>query len=183
MLTDLLGFLMMGLLKRVIRSHDVSGFSIIELIVVVSIIGILLSIGTINFHNWQVKSGIDKETRELYTDINTSRLNSIHTKKRHGLVFNTNNYVMKNYSSDNENIDAGSILSTKQLPYAMTKISSGSSIALSGERIIYDTRGFIFNGVGLTVAVNPVSSGSFDCIVISEGRTNIGKMTNGACTF
>lgn len=165
--------------------RDESAFSIIELIVVIAIIGILFTIGTINFHQWTVKNNIMRETRELYTDINTARLNSIHTKKRHGIIFNPQSYVLNNYSTEgeNENISQGVTLSTKQVPYEMTKITSGSSQALTGEKVIYDTRGFIFNGVGLTVAVNPANSGAYDCVVLSEGRTNMGKMTNGTCDY
>jgi prepilin-type N-terminal cleavage/methylation domain-containing protein len=161
-----------------------AGFSIVELVVVIAILGILMTIGTLNFHQWQVKNNIDRETRELYTDINTARLNAIHTKKRHSVVFNPTSYVLKNYSSEGEDPFAGRIIETKQVHYEMMKKpSTGSSlVALTGEHVVYDVRGFIFNDVGLTVAVTPGDSGAYDCVVLSTGRTNMGKMTNGTCS-
>lgn len=164
------------------KGYRQAGFSIVELVVVIAILGILMTIGTLNFHQWQVKNNIDRQTRELYTDINTARLNAIHTKKRHSVVFNPTSYVLKNYSSDDESSSAGRILSTKPVSYQLTKITSGVSQALTGENIIYDARGFIYDGFGLTVAVNPGNSGAYDCIVLSEGRTSMGKMTNGTCS-
>lgn len=160
-----------------------TGFSIVELVVVIAILGILMAIGTLNFNQWQVKNNIDRETRELCTDINTARLNAVYTKKRHSVVFNPNSYVLKNYSSEGEDPFAGNIISTKPVSYQMTKISSGTSQPLSGEHVVYDTRGFIFNNIGLTVAVNPANTGAFDCVVLATGRTNMGKMTNGTCSY
>lgn len=174
---------------KISRTHTIrtfsgqAGFSLVELVVVIAILGILFTIGTLNFHQWQLKNQIDRETRELYTDINTARLNAIHTKKRHSVLFNPTNYVLKNYSTEGEPTSSGTTLAAKTVPHQLTKIVSGSSQALAGENIIYDTRGFIYNGIGLTVAVNPFNSGGYDCIVLSEGRTNMGKMTNGSCTY
>lgn len=179
-----------GLYMKLVRADMIkkgnsqTGFSIVELVVVIAILGILMTIGTLNFHQWQVKNNIDRQTRELYTDINTARLNAIHTKKRHSVVFNPTSYVLKNYSSEGENPFAGRTLATRQVHYEMMKKpGSGPLTALTGEHVVYDARGFIFNGVGLTVAVNPFDSGAYDCVVLSEGRTNMGKMTNGTCSY
>jgi prepilin-type N-terminal cleavage/methylation domain-containing protein len=158
-----------------------SGFTLVELIIVVVIIGILLSIGTINFNQWQVKSNINKETRELYTELNRARLNAIHTKKRHSVVLNTSNYILKNYSSENEDTLAGTVLETKAVKYQL----STPAASLSNEHYEFDVRGFLSNTLGDTVVVNPIYSGSaVDCIVISVGRVNMGKMSNATtCTF
>ncbi len=165
--------------SRYIR--DESAFSIIELLVVVAILGTLLSIGTLNFHQWQVKSNIDKETRELYTDLNTARLNAIHTKKRHSVVLNTSDYILKNYSSENEDTLAGRALQTRAVKYQL----STPTASLSNFHYEFDVRGFLANGLGGTIVVNPIQSGAaVDCIVISVGRVNMGKMTNATtCTF
>lgn len=170
------------------NGHEQTGFSIVELIVVIAILGILMTIGTLNFHQWQVKSNIDRETRELFTDINSARLNAIHTKKRHSIVLNTTNYILKNYSSEGENILAGRVLQTRQVNYQLTK----STTHVANSYYLFDAKGFItetdtgpiesgmFSEI---IIVHPTESGAYDCVVLSEGKSDMGKMANGTCSY
>ena len=157
---------------------SIRGFALTELIVVVAIIGILLTIGTMNFHSWNVKSQIERETRELYTDINRLRLDAIHTKKQQSITLEPNQYVLKNYSTENENRFAGRVIATKPVKYRLSKPAAD----FSGELYLCNTRGFMDSGA--TIVVNPTDSGaSYDCIVLSIGRVNMGKMNSGTCEY
>jgi len=157
---------------------SIRGFALTELIVVVAIIGILLTIGTLNFHSWNVRSQIERETRELYTDINRLRLDAIHTKKQQSIMLEPNQYVLKNYSTENENKFAGRVLATKPVKYRLSKPAAD----FSGTYFLFDIRGFV--DIGATIVVNPTGSGaSYDCIVLSTGRTNMGKMNGGTCEY
>jgi Tfp pilus assembly protein FimT len=165
-----------------LQKPSVKGFSLVELVIILAIGGILLSIGTIAFNDWTKKYNIEKQTKELFSVINDARLRSIHSKKRHGIVLNPSQYVMRNYSSENENRLAGQAILTRTVQYTLTKNSGGGTLA--GDLFVFDTRGFIDNGVGITILVNPANSGAAqDCIVLSEGRTNMGKLSNGVCGY
>jgi len=165
-----------------LHKREENGFTILEVLAVLVIFGILSAIGTIAFNDWTKKYNIEKQTKELFSVINDARLRSIHSKKRHGIVLNPSQYVMRNYSSENENRLAGRTILTKTVQYPLTKNSGGGTLA--GDLFIFDTRGFIDNGVGITILVNPANSGAAqDCIVLSEGRTNMGKLSNGVCGY
>lgn len=155
-----------------------NGFSLVELIIVIAIIGIGASIATLSFNQWVRKSNIEKETRELLSDLNEARLQSVYTKKQHGIAFQTaNSYVLKEYSSLNESSAGGLIKETKTTKYTMTK-KDGTAIS-ANTLILFDTRGALSNTMGYTFRFNPIDVAAFDCVVISEARTDLGKMGTG----
>lgn len=159
------------------------GFALTELITVLALIGIMLGIATMNFHQWQVKSGIERQTRELFTDINAARSESIFRKTRHRITFQPNSYVFKRYSSEDEDTDAGTVLNSRRLPYGLTR-EAGQDI--SDYSLEFDLRGLLtganFSSANLTLRINPVDSGAaFDCIIVHTARTNLGKMEQGSC--
>jgi len=165
-----------------------SGFSLIELMVVVAIIGIVLGISTLNFHSWQVKSKIEAQTREMYTDITEARTNAFTQKKAFGIVFQPTSYVMKSYSSEVEYsnstnaVDNGIVVASKSLKYSLTTSTGGD---ISNTPILFDTTGFTTGWVSvLTVFVNPVTEpAALNCLVIYKSRANMGKINGTTCEF
>lgn len=156
-----------------------AGFSLIELIMVMVIAGVLMTFATLGFNSWNKKALIEKQTRELLSDANAARTESLFRKKQHSIVFNADatGYAFKRYSSENESTYKGTTLFSKKFSSQM-KSKTGASIA--DDVLLFDTRGFALSLN--TIRVEPVGSGaSFDCIVISGSRTNIGQMSGGEC--
>lgn len=152
------------------------GFSLIELLTVIAIISIVIAISTMDFHRWTIKSNVQKETREMYADFSRLRTKAMYTGKRHRIVLSPTSYTFKSYSVS-EPLTAGTEIESKGLPYGIT-LENGNSVI--GKTITFDTRGFT-NDV-LTIRVDaPRSDAAFDCLLISTGRTNMGKMKNGTC--
>ena len=154
------------------------GFALTELIFVIVIIGMLLAIAVPSYNQWQIKNGVERQTRELFADLNTARTDSIYRKTRHSIVLNPTAYIMKRYSSDNESATAGgTTVLTNNVKYEITKMSG----SFSGEHIVFNNRGFVEMGLN-TIKINSQNSNAaFDCIVISEGRTNVGKVESNVC--
>ncbi len=153
-----------------------NGFSLTELVTVIAIISIILTISTMDFHAWTVKSNVEKETREMYSNFGRLRTRSMYGNTRHRIVLRPNGYTFKSYTAA-EPLTAGTEIEKKQLPYQITKLD-GSSV--NGETIDFDTRGFTTDWGTLRITSSGVES-SVDCLIISMGRTNLGKMENGNC--
>lgn len=163
-----------------------SGFSLIELVVTISIMFIMVGIVSLNFRTWQVKNKVEAQTREILVDLNEARTNSFTQKRPYGIVFQPNSYVIKSYSSSTAAaapLTSGTTLVTKGLKYGLTK--AGSSIV--DTPVVFDTNGITFNW--FTIFVNPYNpdptkeSAAVNCLVISAARVNMGKINGTTCEF
>jgi prepilin-type N-terminal cleavage/methylation domain-containing protein len=163
-----------------------AGFSLIEIIMTIAIMSIVVSISTISFNSWTSKSNIEKQTRELFTDLSEARTKAFTQKKVHGIVFQPTSYVMKSYSSETEYVDStaaatkGIVVATKTLKFTLTKTDTTSDI--TNTPVIFDTSGFTNDWY--TIIVNPTTAqAALNCVVTSSARANMGKMNGTNCDF
>ena len=164
--------------------NSLKGFSLVELLLTMSIIGIVLGISTLTFSSWVRKYGIESQVRSIYLDLNQARTNAFTRKKVYGVVFQTNGYTMRSYSSSAEYTPSsaassnGRVEQASTLKYSITK--NGNDI--SDTPVIFDTHGYT-NDL-LTLYVEPVSiDASINCISISNARVNMGKINGTNCDF
>lgn len=150
------------------------GLSFVELIVVLAIAGTLLSLATMNFSQMQRKAKVDQVVRELHTDINTARLESVYKKAEHRLKFGDKDYELQRASyDDNGNIVWNTVFAKKVV--FQLKLANGAAVP----NMIFNIRGMTTNQQ--TIVVSDDGAGSINCIVVSTARTNLGKMTGDKC--
>ena len=173
------------------NNSKTAGFSLVELIVVMAIIGILFSILTLNFNSMNRKAKIEQIARELVADLNMARSESIFRGKPHSLVINptATGYIFRRYSSLDEDRSSTApnpatattppygVIMTKNVSYGLTQ---GAGTPFTDPIFMFDRNGFTTDLN--TIRVNLVDSGAaFDCVVVSASRTNIGRMEGGSC--
>ena len=148
-----------------------NGFSLVELVTVVSIIGILLAIGTLGFGNMSRKYGIDNQTRSLYADLMELRMKSMYKKKSHFVSLVSGVFVF--YSSGTRANPLGEVL-RKNLAYPVTW---NTNIDL----IEFDSQGLTTDLKSICVNRNETAP-HVDSIVVATARMNMGKRkVNGGC--
>lgn len=148
------------------------GFSLIELIVVISLISILLAIATLDFGSWQRKSLVERYTKELYSDVQDARMRAAFTKVRQGVEFGNKQVVFRRYSSEGD--VAGSIVTTKNLPVAFTLNGTWTPVS----RIEFDTRGIMSDPIIKVVCITTNEDAAYDALIITPALTSMGKVTN-----
>lgn len=155
------------------------GFTLVEVLIVIAIMSILLSITSMQFTDYLRRGAIERQTKELYSDLMATRTAAVtqHSPRRvivTPTVFTFISSAMGNNSGR----------TTRTL--ARTITWSGRGTATQTE-IIFDERGTFNIDVSAgntTICVDPsLESVLYDRIVVFSTRIHLGKATvfEGAC--
>lgn len=158
----------------VVRDADRVGFALTELIIVIALISILLGITTIGFNSWQVKHNVEAQVKQMITDFNELRMQSLTRKQRHSITLNANNYVFRSYSSFDENLTAGGTTlpaGTRSVRYGL---KSNSTTFFNGTVLEIDDRGLLVSTTA-SIYLDTTGSATLDCLSVHTARTNPGK--------
>jgi prepilin-type N-terminal cleavage/methylation domain-containing protein len=157
-----------------------NGFSIIELVVVVGIIGLLLSIVSINFGQWQLKSNIERQANEMYMEIAEARQLALHTRQARTITFSANNLVFKRYTSDTDlESGEGVEVKTKNLRFPIihsTWVDPSDNPNITSADILFTTRGIMDQVTPNSICIFSDVGPSADAIVIVYSRVGLGKI-------
>lgn len=142
------------------------GFTIVEIMMVIGIMGILLTVATVQFSTYTRKAAVESQTRVLYSDL---------MEVRNKALFEKSNRLLKLQSATSYVIygDSGTtVLETKPLKVPIIWTNSGD--------ILFDTRGMLQNVDNKTICISDENGSPVDSIVISATRIRIGKLDEGA---
>lgn len=152
-----------------------SGFTLIELIVIVVVIGFLMVIATLNFRQMVNKSTIESNSKEIQALLMRAR-NDASTTNIQRVVTLAPNQIQVTSDTDGDGVfDAGE----PTLTYPFRQFALQFAIS----PIVFDRRGIANTVANQTLQV--VHPGNVtpmtDCIVVFATRINIGLMTGGVC--
>ncbi len=151
------------------------GFSLVELLVVMTLIGILLAIATYNWSQMQTKSAIENQIKMIHADLMEVRLQALYTKTAR--VVNISDRQYKAYATTDTTVPP---VVVKQLTYPVTWTPAEST------SLTFDAQG-LMNGNEKSLCILPtndttvVNSATVDSIVISQARINLGWRKGGDC--
>jgi type IV fimbrial biogenesis protein FimT len=157
-----------------------AGFTLIELMVTVSIVVLLLTWGVPSYSKWKKKHDVENQVVQLYSDLQFARMNAYTSKVITGLWWGSATSITSysiRFDSDND----GTIDKNLQTvnPYsAITYSVSGGGTPTS---VDFDTRGFGPATNSVTFSVAPNQGASVDCVVASYTRITLGKMSGTTC--
>ena len=152
------------------------GVTLVELLVLISIIGILAAALGISFEDWVKRYEAEKITRELYHDLMYARMMAMAKDVKYLTVLDDCRYTMAEDLDGNGNIDDGEVL-----PGFPKTVKYRLSSNLADDKIVCDTHGLIAKGG--TVSVISGADADIDCMKLSRLRIITGKYDkgNGEC--
>lgn len=149
------------------------GFSLMELMIVIALIGILSAIGTFGFSQYSKKAQIASQTRLLYGDLMEYRIKAMYEKKNWTIKIAAAGYGI--YSSADTTVAP---VKTVTLKYDVTTDNA--------DDIIFNTRGLaLFSSdtsnlnLGKSACVASANDAAVDAVVLSTTRVQIGKRKEG----
>jgi len=172
------------------------GITLVELIVVISIIGILVVAFGFSFQNWRANYNIESEVKQIYTDLTNARLMAVQRHHQYFADFpSTTSYRIREDHNDNGNwavtTDDWVVLNGIPMPVPPALITSATSLAFpvtwAGGTIVFDTTGIAqlqpSGSLSGVICVPGTYNPDYDCIAILQTKITMGKMTTagGSC--
>ncbi len=157
-----------------------TGLTLVELLIVIGIIVVLLSLTTIAFDTYQVNYNVEKEIKDLYSDLNGARIRAMNENRQYIVEFTSPKSYVTAIDSDFDGFFTQGVdsrvdkYSKDNLKYNLIwNFSDGTN------RLTIDNRGLVsING---NIRVDRDNSAEYDCIVILITRLNMGKWDGASC--
>ena len=149
-----------------------SGMTLIELVIVISVIGILIIALGLEFSGWIGKYKVESRTNELYADLMDARVRAMQKKRIHFVVLADESYsiVEDTFPSPDGNgtrEDSDTLILEKDTLYTLIpSLSSGTA------EFSFNPRGLISDAGN--IRFDSTANPDYDCIVLSATKIDTG---------
>ncbi|HBE44069.1 MAG TPA: hypothetical protein DDW17_01115 [Deltaproteobacteria bacterium] len=161
------------------------GFTLVEILTVIAIIGIVAGMAVISFSGMVRRYNVESQIKELYSDLVNTRVMAMSTKKTHFVDIKSGQYsAYVDTNTTNPNQDGDGILQDatdvrlagypKTFKFPLSWGGGSTTIEFSAKGLANTSNTFcVFSNI------NP----AYDCIVVSWTRIILGKLkSQGSCS-
>lgn len=159
-----------------------AGVTLVELLIVVSIIGILAVALGFSYEGWMGNYRIESVTKDMFGDLMDAKMRALTTARVHFINLEATGYSV--YDDTNPGPDGNGTLETDTDSRMLQKTLPNDYrlIADAGEfprTLTLNTRGSV--SPSISVWIDHDKNPDYDCISINQTRIHMGKMSGGSC--
>jgi prepilin-type N-terminal cleavage/methylation domain-containing protein len=163
------------------------GITLVELIIVISVIGILAVALGFEFRGWMGGYSVESQMKEMYVDLMNARVRAMQRNRVHFFSLASKQYTV--YEDTNPAPDGDEALTTASDTQVLQKTLDNaiSWSDASDTNIGFTSAGLADLAVIKTLCCNSSSNADYNCILVTASRINLGKLTTkisdgGACS-
>ena len=150
------------------------GYSLVEMVVVIAVVSILLTIGTLRFNEYAKHYRAEAQTRMIYSELLQTRANALYERRSSILKLYANHFEV--YSSAQDNTDGVAPVRSQALAYPVS--CNGRGDGVKGYPLDFNIIGMAGNVC--SICVDGYGSGAVDSMVVSDTKISIGIKDAGA---
>lgn len=152
--------------KRAMRIRKGKGFTLVEMLIVIAVMGIMMTIAIPNYQTFMTQRRLNGAAREVMSDLMAARMQAITKNNRFRvIVVDAAQYQILDDANNNNAVDAGEAIQTKNIQTNYHDVTLSKTA-----NPIFNPRGTATLGGTITVT-NP--RGSKYVIVALNGRVRI----------
>lgn len=158
-----------------------TGVTLLELIIVISIIGIMTATAGFSFHNWMDNYKVESQIKEMYADLMHARIKAMHRNRVHFVKLEGARYTI--YEDTNPVPDGNNDLELTA-PADTQVLQKNTNYTIESH---LGSGNLKFNKNGLPNIKGDIrlvsdAAPDYDCITIHTIRIRLGKWKNSDCT-
>ncbi len=164
-----------------------SGFSLVELVVVIAILSSLLLIAGLSGRTWLDKYRIESQTKEMYTDLMNARASAMQKNRTYFVTLASMQYTVYEdrdpANPTNPVLDGDEVFEAASDRLVMQKNTQYPIVsAPTGTSFSFDRNGLVsLNGTLHFDLTNSSAGPAYDCITLLTTRILMGKWRGTVC--
>lgn len=160
------------------RKKVEGGFTLVELMMVVSIIGLLLVVITDSYRSWSRKYRAENDVKEMYASLMDARALAMQKKRMHFVTIAATQYRI--YEDTSPAPDGDRALETAA-DNLVLQGTPQNTIQTFPSAIAFDSDGVLSIDSGFIRISSPVQA-DYDCISLGRTRIKMGQMDGAGAT-
>jgi len=145
------------------------GFTLIEIIITIGVMGILMSIASYSFNEYSRKSAVESQTRKLYSDLMELRTKGLYEKRVVAMRISATGYAL--YSSYSPTMTGPYRTTTLKTPITWNNATVTD--------IRFNEQGMLQGVTNKSICANATNSASVDSVIVSMTMIKLGKLKDG----